>query len=155
LFSTTPVTDVQRLVFSELSKSAWLHHRLGPLLLTRYHPLTLGDRTPGRRSCSRNFRISTRRQPTIFRRDDRGSPGQSIREYARFSLFNADIPGPVLIALLDGIFNLELFLPEDYPMAPPKVRFLTKIYHPNIGAPILLNECRHTTLTDSHVLLNR
>ena len=34
---------------------------------------------------------------------------------------------------LDGIFKLELFLPEEYPMAPPKVRFLTKIYHPNIG----------------------
>lgn len=34
---------------------------------------------------------------------------------------------------LDGIFRLELFLPEEYPMAPPKVRFLTKIYHPNIG----------------------
>jgi ubiquitin-protein ligase len=27
---------------------------------------------------------------------------------------------------------LELFLPEEYPMGPPKVRFLTKIYHPNI-----------------------
>lgn len=35
--------------------------------------------------------------------------------------------------LLDGVFRLELFLPEEYPMAPPKVRFLTKIYHPNIG----------------------
>jgi hypothetical protein len=23
-------------------------------------------------------------------------------------------------------------LPEDYPMTPPKIRFLTKIYHPNI-----------------------
>ena len=34
----------------------------------------------------------------------------------------------------DGVFRLELFLPEEYPMAPPKVRFLTKIYHPNIGA---------------------
>lgn len=34
--------------------------------------------------------------------------------------------------LLDGIFKLELFLPSDYPMAPPKVRFLTRIYHPNI-----------------------
>jgi len=34
----------------------------------------------------------------------------------------------------DGKFKLELFLPEEYPMAPPKVRFLTKIYHPNIGA---------------------
>jgi ubiquitin-protein ligase len=31
------------------------------------------------------------------------------------------------------VFTLELFLPEEYPMSPPKVRFLTKIYHPNIG----------------------
>lgn len=31
-----------------------------------------------------------------------------------------------------GIYSLELFLPEAYPMEPPKVRFLTKIYHPNI-----------------------
>lgn len=31
-----------------------------------------------------------------------------------------------------GIFHLELFLPDDYPMTPPKIRFLTKIYHPNI-----------------------
>jgi hypothetical protein len=37
------------------------------------------------------------------------------------------------VALPEGIFKLELFLPEEYPMAPPKVRFLTKIYHPNIG----------------------
>jgi hypothetical protein len=27
---------------------------------------------------------------------------------------------------------LELFLPEEYPMTPPKVRFMTKIYHPNV-----------------------
>ena len=33
---------------------------------------------------------------------------------------------------LGGIFKLELFLPDDYPMTPPKIRFLTKIYHPNI-----------------------
>jgi ubiquitin-conjugating enzyme E2 N len=31
-----------------------------------------------------------------------------------------------------GVFQLELFLPSEYPMTPPKVRFLTKIYHPNI-----------------------
>lgn len=30
------------------------------------------------------------------------------------------------------MFKLELFLPEDYPMTPPRVRFLTKIYHPNV-----------------------
>jgi ubiquitin-protein ligase len=31
-----------------------------------------------------------------------------------------------------GTFKLELFLPEDYPMSAPKVRFLTKCFHPNI-----------------------
>lgn len=31
-----------------------------------------------------------------------------------------------------GIFKLELFLPDDYPMTPPKIRFLTKIFHPNV-----------------------
>ena len=30
------------------------------------------------------------------------------------------------------MYKLELFLPEDYPMCPPKVRFLTRIYHPNV-----------------------
>jgi len=34
--------------------------------------------------------------------------------------------------ILGGVFKLELFLPDDYPMTPPKIRFLTKIYHPNI-----------------------
>ncbi|GJM99101.1 hypothetical protein PR202_ga16169 [Eleusine coracana subsp. coracana] len=36
------------------------------------------------------------------------------------------------LAKRGGVFKLELFLPEEYPMAPPKVRFLTKIYHPSI-----------------------
>ena len=31
-----------------------------------------------------------------------------------------------------GSYKLELFLPADYPMAPCKVRFMTKIYHPNV-----------------------
>ncbi|ELU39766.1 ubiquitin-conjugating enzyme domain-containing protein [Rhizoctonia solani AG-1 IA] len=39
-----------------------------------------------------------------------------------------------VLSRVGGAFKLELFLPEEYPMSPPKVRFLTKIYHPNIGA---------------------
>lgn len=35
-------------------------------------------------------------------------------------------------ALPGGVFQLELFLPDDYPMCAPKIRFLTRIYHPNI-----------------------
>ncbi|PWN98717.1 putative ubiquitin-conjugating enzyme E2 [Tilletiopsis washingtonensis] len=46
--------------------------------------------------------------------------------------FDVIIDGPGQSPFEGGKFKLELFLPEEYPMAPPKVRFLTKIYHPNI-----------------------
>ncbi|PWN91553.1 putative ubiquitin-conjugating enzyme E2 [Acaromyces ingoldii] len=46
--------------------------------------------------------------------------------------FDVVISGPSQSPFEGGSFKLELFLPEEYPMAPPKVRFLTKIYHPNI-----------------------
>lgn len=35
-------------------------------------------------------------------------------------------------SIIGGTFKLELFLPDDYPMTPPKIRFLTKIFHPNV-----------------------
>lgn len=46
--------------------------------------------------------------------------------------FDVTILGPPQSCYEGGTFKLELFLPEEYPMVPPKVRFLTKIYHPNI-----------------------
>lgn len=49
-----------------------------------------------------------------------------------FRYFNVLIAGPKETPYDGGLFRLELFLPADYPMAPPKVRFLTKLYHPNI-----------------------
>lgn len=46
--------------------------------------------------------------------------------------FDVKIDGPSQSPYEGGIFKLELYLPDDYPMVAPKVRFLTKIYHPNI-----------------------
>lgn len=46
--------------------------------------------------------------------------------------FHVIIAGPEGSPFAGGVFKLELFLPEEYPMAAPKVRFMTKIYHPNI-----------------------
>ncbi len=43
------------------------------------------------------------------------------------------ILGPQGTCYGGGKFKAEVLLPEDYPMAPPKVVFDTKIYHPNIG----------------------
>lgn len=32
----------------------------------------------------------------------------------------------------EGVFELVLTVPEQYPLAPPAVRFRTKIFHPNV-----------------------
>ncbi|CAF0920196.1 unnamed protein product [Didymodactylos carnosus] len=46
--------------------------------------------------------------------------------------FKVVIDGPSESPYEGGKFKVELFLPDEYPMAPPKVRFMTKLYHPNI-----------------------
>lgn len=46
--------------------------------------------------------------------------------------FHVIVTGPQESPFEGGVFRLELFLPEEYPMSAPKVRFVTKIYHPNI-----------------------
>lgn len=46
--------------------------------------------------------------------------------------FDVSVQGPPDSPYAGGTFKLELYLPEDYPMSPPKVRFLTKIYHVNV-----------------------
>ncbi|ESO10735.1 hypothetical protein HELRODRAFT_185270 [Helobdella robusta] len=46
--------------------------------------------------------------------------------------FHVIVVGPKDSPYEGGVFKLELFLPEEYPMSAPKVRFMTRIYHPNI-----------------------
>ena len=40
--------------------------------------------------------------------------------------------GPKDTPYEDGIFYIEFFFSDEYPSCPPKTRFLTKIFHPNI-----------------------
>ncbi len=45
-----------------------------------------------------------------------------------------DLVGPKDSPYAGGTFRLELFLDGSFPLKAPKIRFLTKIYHPNINA---------------------
>jgi len=47
----------------------------------------------------------------------------------------AEVEGPAGTPFHGGIFKVKLILPFDYPEAPPKGFFVTKIFHPNIRQP--------------------
>lgn len=60
-------------------------------------------------------------------------PGiKAVPDEGNARYFHVIVDGPAESPFEGGVFKLELFLPEEYPMSAPKVRFMTKIYHPNI-----------------------
>ncbi|XP_023970755.1 ubiquitin-conjugating enzyme E2 N-like [Physeter macrocephalus] len=57
----------------------------------------------------------------------KAEPGESNTHY-----FHVILAGPQGSPFEVGTFKLELFLPDEYPVAAPKVCFMTRICHPNV-----------------------
>lgn len=73
--------------------------------------------------------------------------------------WEATITGPDGTPYMGGIFRLTIDFPLNYPFKPPKVRFSTKIYHPNINSTggiclDILKDNWSPALTISKVLLS-
>jgi len=47
--------------------------------------------------------------------------------------WEAIIVGPTNTPYADELLNLEITFPNDYPFKPPKIKFITKMWHPNIN----------------------
>ena len=73
--------------------------------------------------------------------------------------WKAQIFGPEGTPYHGGIFNLEINFPTEYPFKPPKIHFITKVYHPNINSAgsicvDILKDNWSPALTLSKVLLS-
>jgi len=90
------------------------------------------------------FENNGQMQPTLWRhrrlqseiRALRDDPPDGIRAEPLDSScchWHASIWGPSSSPYEGGIFYLYLHIPQSYPMIPPVVRFITKIFHPNIN----------------------
>ncbi|CAD5120385.1 DgyrCDS8956 [Dimorphilus gyrociliatus] len=51
-----------------------------------------------------------------------------------FTHLKGEIIGPPDTPYQGGKYTLDIVIPETYPFNPPKVKFLTKIWHPNISS---------------------
>ena len=53
---------------------------------------------------------------------------------SRIDQLEASLIGPSSTPYSGGVFKLEISIPERYPFEPPKLRFVTPIYHPNVDS---------------------
>ena len=44
------------------------------------------------------------------------------------------IKGPEGTVYDGGVFEIDIVIPQPYPFEPPKMKFLTKIWHPNVSS---------------------
>lgn len=48
--------------------------------------------------------------------------------------WKGEIKGPEDTCYQGGIFVVDIIIPQDYPFKPPKMKFDTKVWHPNISS---------------------
>ena len=44
------------------------------------------------------------------------------------------ITGPEGTPYEGGVFDVDIIIPTEYPFEPPKMKFITKIWHPNVSS---------------------
>ena len=69
----------------------------------------------------------------VGKNDTSGVQAKVINE-ADIRHLRGSIQGPEGTPYEGGVFEIEITIPKQYPFEPPKMKFMTKIWHPNISS---------------------
>jgi len=70
----------------------------------------------------------------------------------RSSLYPSLPVGALILTFMSsegGFFRARLTFPTEFPLLPPKMRFITPMWHPNSA---FLSALRHLTITETYIL---
>mmetsp|Transcript_11948 Transcript_11948/g.14458 ORF Transcript_11948/g.14458 Transcript_11948/m.14458 type:complete len:199 (+) Transcript_11948:17-613(+) len=62
------------------------------------------------------------------------SSGITVSTIEEFRHLEGIIKGPDSTPYDGGVFKVDIVIPDGYPFEPPKMKFMTKIWHPNISS---------------------
>jgi len=104
-----------------------------------WHHFFTGDEKGDQKSIAKMSNIAQQRIQREFREVVKSE--EVAKSGVQLTLVNDDltelkgtIAGPPDTPYEGGTYILEIKIPDTYPFNPPKVRFVTKIWHPNISS---------------------
>lgn len=69
----------------------------------------------------------------VSKEDSSGVIAKPVRE-GDLRHLRGSINGPLETVYEGGVFDIDIIIPKQYPFEPPKMMFITKIWHPNISS---------------------
>mmetsp|Transcript_34759 Transcript_34759/g.59754 ORF Transcript_34759/g.59754 Transcript_34759/m.59754 type:complete len:194 (-) Transcript_34759:142-723(-) len=73
-----------------------------------------------------------RKELTEIQRDTKS--GVSVAVLENNHHLEGTITGPDDTCYTGGVFKVDIVIPDGYPFEPPKMKFVTKIWHPNVSS---------------------
>jgi ubiquitin-conjugating enzyme (huntingtin interacting protein 2) len=69
----------------------------------------------------------------VGKKDTSGVDAKPVTE-GNLRHLRGTVQGPEGTVYEGGVFDVDIVIPDQYPFVPPKMKFITKVWHPNISS---------------------
>jgi ubiquitin-conjugating enzyme (huntingtin interacting protein 2) len=74
------------------------------------------------------------KEVAVVQKDDASGVTATLVTEGQLRHLKGSIQGPSGSPYEGGVFEIDIHIPIEYPFEPPKMKFLTKVWHPNISS---------------------